>query len=260
MPARPLPPAHLSQDALWVLGVPGPRQSPHLYLQRPAAEPCASASPLNSPASLTPASHVPRHPCGPSPDLTLSCLLAVGEGLTAPPSLVCPDAHPTLLRLRCPAPRPSLSTHPSSTRVTTCSQPVVPSPLPIRQLPPPELRVKRPRDRAGAPAGAVPVERGPLRPRTPRPVRPHPPRLPPQEDLAAGPRAITSAEPVGKVTPQSLAPARVARPLCPGPFSQHRCGSKTSLDANASAGPVARRVQVAPEARAAGRGLEGLAA
>lgn len=99
--------------------------------------------PSDSPASLTPASHVPRHPCGPSPDLTLSCLLAVGEGLTAPPSLVCPDAHPTLL-LRCPAPRPSLSTHPSSTRVATCSQPVVPSPLPIRQLPPPELRVKRP--------------------------------------------------------------------------------------------------------------------
>lgn len=76
----------------------------------------------------------------------------------------------------------------------------------------------------------------------------------------AGPGAITSAEPVGKVTPQSLAPARVAPPLCPGPFSQHRCGSKTSLDASASAGPMARRVQVASEARAAGRGLEGLAA
>lgn len=112
----------------------------------------------------------------------------MGEGLTAPPSLVCPDAHPTLL-LRCPAPRPSLSTHPSSTRVATCSQPVVPSPLPIRQLPPPELKVKRPRDRAGAPAGAVPVERGPLRPRTPRPVRPHPHGCLPRKTwrLAPGP-------------------------------------------------------------------------
>lgn len=71
-PARPHPPAHLSQDALWVLGVPGPRQSPHLYLQRPAAESGApQPPPSDSPDSLTPASPVPRHPCGPSPDLTL---------------------------------------------------------------------------------------------------------------------------------------------------------------------------------------------